>query len=180
MCNEVCAEEEEQDPWNCECIGTRAAQPPSSHLEFFPGTDMWPMNLAYPSAVPLFVPYAPTYDNPMNKLCYIKESCTIGFGFADGSGIFNDLDFESMGGSCQDVEVDGITQLKFAVHRQSQQRDGVHPVRRLIEIKAMDNYDQVIWGTPICESVRKTDMSHVSSQTDSIEANARFVGINYQ
>lgn len=116
----------------------------------------------------------------MNRLCYIEESCTIGFGFADGNGIFNDLDYESMGGVCQDVAVDGITQLKFAVHRQSQQRGGVHPIRRLIEIKAMNSWDETIWASPICKDIRMNDMSHVSSQTDSIAANARFVGINYQ
>lgn len=85
-----------------------------------------------------------------------------------------------MGGECIDVAVDGIVQLKFVVHRQSQQRDGVHPIRRLIEIKAMDGYDETIWSSPTCRAVRDVDMSHVSQQTDSIAANARFVGINYQ
>jgi len=138
------------------------------------------MQVAYPDSVPLFVPYAPSYDNPMSKLCYVAETCTIGFGFADGSGIFNDLDYESMGGECIDVQVDGIVQIKFVVHRESQERNGVHPIRRLIEIKAMDGYDETLWKSPVCRAIRDTDMSHVSQQTDSIAANARFVGINYQ
>lgn len=44
----------------------------------------------------------------------------------------------------------------------------------------MDGYDETIWSSPTCRAVRDVDMSHVSQQTDSIAANARFVGINYQ
>lgn len=86
-----------------------------------------------------------------------------------------------MNGVCEPVAVDGIVEMKFTIQREGHLHgeNGVHPVRRLVRVEALDADEERIWGSPICRDPRYSS-DYLSKQSEMISANARFVGINYQ